>query len=222
MASKMQWVFEGSSTDPCCCEEEPSCCMYPADGLGDTYEAADLPDAVTINWPDHHEGSAGKSGDEYTAEGNEDVVLKRNEAGTAWILEDSSDPENVVTRTVGNCLIRGDGNITPGDDLVEDQFEDSYLVDDFIPAVRWSLCVWDGWDEWDMNYGYLRFDPEQQKWTVEVGEIMPNRKICTKTGNQNTPVGSYSGTAYSWNGTDENGNDLGSTESPATATVSEP
>jgi hypothetical protein len=134
MGALMPWSSSGG--DPCCCVGEPDCCMYPATGLGDTYEAADLPDDVTINWPDHHEGSAEKDGSEYTAEDNEDVILKRNEAGTAWILEDSTDPENVVTRTVGNCLIRGDGNLEPGDDLVEDQFAVCYEVKIYRWVVR--------------------------------------------------------------------------------------
>jgi hypothetical protein len=107
-----------------CCRE-PWCCVFPADGLGDTYQENDLLDKVAINWFKHYEGVADKNGSEYTAGA---IKLKRNEAGTAWVLEDSSDPDKLVRRTVGRCLLLGDGRLKEGDDLVEDQLEASYTV----------------------------------------------------------------------------------------------
>lgn len=130
----------------CSCCEVVECCMYPADELGGGYLEADLPDALQVNWAGQSTGEVGKSGSEYIS-GN--VTLKRNEAGTLWILEDSStDPK--TTRFVGRCLIRGDGNLTQGNDLVEDNFADIYNV--YIPydggvdieVTRTSLCQWYG------------------------------------------------------------------------------
>jgi hypothetical protein len=206
MPSTLQLVPADSETDPCCCE--PDCCMYPADGLGSSYQSADLPSAVTINWPDHHEGSAEKDGSQYTAEGNEDVILKRNVDGTAWILEDSSDPENVVTLAVGNCLIRGDGNFTPGDDEVEDQFAGSYQVEATQTGYtgyydqeieRESLCVWIGegteYQESSATLVYVSggeleeiYPSALYKWLLVLGE---GGTFAVKSGDQNTPVGSY-------------------------------
>lgn len=121
--------------------------MYPASGLGDSYTADDLPDAVTIKWPGHFEGSASKSGSGFTGG---TVTLAVNAGGTAWELTDSADSS---TRTVGDCLICGDGNFTPGDDLVEDQFEPTYnvafaLFYDYCygecTVERTGMCTWDG------------------------------------------------------------------------------
>jgi hypothetical protein len=123
--------------------------MYPADKLGDTYDAADLPDAVTINWPDHLDGNADKVGSGYEGAGG-DVTLTIIDG--KWTLTDTStDPETV--RVVGNCLIRGDGNLEPGDDLVEDQFADCYEVSNpgngndvaagTVQVLRVSLCRWE-------------------------------------------------------------------------------
>jgi hypothetical protein len=132
---------DGKVSCSCCESPEPDCCMYPADKLGDTYEADDLPDAVTINWPGHLEGSADKDGSGYEGAGG-DVTLTVIDG--KWTLKDTStNPETV--RVVGNCLIRGDGNLTQGDDLVEDQFADCYEVDGpdgTLIVTRLSLCEW--------------------------------------------------------------------------------
>jgi hypothetical protein len=110
--------------------------MYPADLLGSTYGADDLPDAVTVNWTDRFVGSMSKSGSGYAGGGATLQVVNG-----IWRLSDSNG-----TRNVGRCLIRGDGNLTQGDDLVEDQFEDTYTLTSIygsIVVTRVSLCRWE-------------------------------------------------------------------------------
>jgi hypothetical protein len=112
--------------------------MYPAQALADgLYTAADLPDAITLLGV----GSLAKSG---TAYGNttNGVILE----GGVWARYLSG------VRATKACLIDGNGNFTPGDDTVEDQFASSYSVDvgEFsgfpgpITVFRRTLCNWQG------------------------------------------------------------------------------
>jgi hypothetical protein len=129
--------------------------MYPAQALADgLYPAGDLPDAITLLGV----GSLVKSGTNYGNATN-GVIL---ESGV-WARYLSG------VRTTKACLIDDDGNLTPGDDLVEDQFPNTLLMaTEFIippgyttlidienaltgygrvPAniilTRVSLCVWE-------------------------------------------------------------------------------
>jgi hypothetical protein len=177
-----------------CCEP---CCMYPADGLGDTYEAADLPATLYGKWADRADGTFTKSGDEYTLG---TVTIRVNAGGTAWEFHDSDDD---ATSTIGNCLIRGDGNYTPEDDAVEDQFEDTYAVGNTgVTVTRVSLCDWISEDQ-----AHLYFSPNDQRWEVNVFEQgigQPDDSdddseswgIYTKDGTQDSPVGGYSKAGY--------------------------
>jgi hypothetical protein len=149
-------ILKNGNVSCTCCDTEPDCCMYPADGLGDTYEAADLPDELNIKWQemvddeltDIFVGSISKSGSGYVS-GTVSLTIIDGK----WTLTDTStDPETV--RVVGNCLIRGDGNLTPGNDTVEDQFADEYNIKfwsgdiigtqfgDEYTVTRISLCLW--------------------------------------------------------------------------------
>lgn len=117
-----------------CCAA--GCCMYPADELGGLYTAADLPDALTINWTGQFTSTVTKSGSGYSGGG---ITLQV--VNNSWQLAQGS-----TTRSVGNCLIRGDGNLTAGNDLVEDQFEDTYTltsIEGSIEVTRVSLCRWE-------------------------------------------------------------------------------
>ena len=128
----------------CTCCEEPSCCMYFATTDTPTFPDTDLPDAVTINWPGHFEGSADRSGRTYSAE---TVSLAINEAKTDWVLSDSATGQS---RTVGECLLREAGG------LVIDQFKAEY---DFNDPYNWGaghsdytlprvgLCLWEYYDD---------------------------------------------------------------------------
>jgi len=118
-----------------CCEQPQSCCMYPAQALADgLYTAADLPDAITLLGV----GSLAKSGTGYGDTTN-GVIL---ESGV-WAKYIGG------VRSTKACLIDDDGNLTPGDDSVEDQFAPTYKVTFFggtleIFIDRISLCVWRG------------------------------------------------------------------------------
>jgi hypothetical protein len=188
-------VVNGQRRVSCsCCESEPFCCMYPADLLGSTYGANDLPDAVTVNWAGRFTGSMGKSGSGY-----EDGGATLQAVDGVWRLSDDAG-----IRNVGRCLIRGDGNLTQGDDLVEDQFEDTYTVDIVgysIPIFRVSLCKWENNnfigddDRWVFS---LEYDEGQYKWLSGGSQFVnpPNQGGLDslgafKTGFQNTPEGPY-------------------------------
>jgi hypothetical protein len=108
--------------------------MYPADQIGVGYVSADLPDAITLRGV----GSLSKSGTDYGNTTN-GVIL---ESGV-WARYVGG------VRTTKPCLFDGNGNKTPGDDAVEDQFEATYTIGwTFIGAQysveveRNSLCGW--------------------------------------------------------------------------------
>jgi hypothetical protein len=194
--SKVQWVATGSATDPCCCEEEPDCCMYPADELGDTFEAADLPDTLYGKWGDRADGTFTKSGSEYTLG---TVTIRVNAGGTAWEFYDSDDD---ATSTIGNCLIRGDGNLTPGDDRVEDQFFDCYelIWSDDIPGngpgsvalIRSGLCFWESEDQqWSLKMAVYEFFGD-----IGIYELRTPVGVCYETGSGSSPAGTYGSSYY--------------------------
>jgi hypothetical protein len=178
-----------------CCEGEPSCCMYPADLLGSTYGANDLPDAVTVNWTDRFVGSMSKSGSGYAGGGATLQIVNG-----IWQLSDSDG-----TRNVGRCLIRGDGNLTQGDDLVEDQFADEYNVQitafpnsefPFLfngTVTRNGLCVWTYFGE-GTGVSLVFFGASFQKWSTggQSGEILVDWAVSGfKESGQNNPTGTH-------------------------------
>jgi hypothetical protein len=104
--------------------------MYPADKLGVDFTNDDLPDDLTVNG-----ASLSRSGSAYGNTTN-GVIF---ESGF-WALYTDG------VRSTSNCLIRGDGNFTAGDDAVEDQFEDTYTltsIEGSIVVTRVSLCRWE-------------------------------------------------------------------------------
>jgi hypothetical protein len=123
-----------------CCAVEPDCCMYPADELGFIFEATELPATLYGKWAGRADGTFTKSGSTFT---NGTVTIRVNSGGTAWEFYDSEDD---ATSTIGNCLIRGDGGLTPENDIVEDQFADCYKANfpgyGTLTLYRVSLCIW--------------------------------------------------------------------------------
>ena len=120
--------------------------MYPASefNIEGGYTEADLPNAITLLGV----GSIAKSGSDYGNTTN-GVIL---ESGV-WAVYLAG------VRTTKACLIDDDGNLTPGDDVVEDQFSATYTVNNFfftgycpeyddgspydnIVLERSSLCGW--------------------------------------------------------------------------------
>ena len=163
-----------------CCSDTPECCILPASQNWEYQEEdsfavhfSEWPEQLRVNWTGHLVGNIDKSATLFQYQTG-DIRIRRNDDFSSWILEDLTDPENIVTRTIGSCLIRGDGGITPGDDLVEDLWADQYItnsVGSFYPPyntytvtfTRVSLC------EWVATSGY---PPECEPWTLSfVGDI---------------------------------------------------
>jgi hypothetical protein len=195
-------VVDGKTRISCTCCAGAECCMYPAAELGDSYAQSDLPDAVTINWPGFASGSAARSGSTYVIGG---TTLGLSLSGTSWVLTNGGD-----TRNVGACLIPDDGGYTLGDDLVEDQFLDTYEVSDFdgfgFTVERQSLCQWYGQYELPFPYegsfntctlfygGLLAGEGSfvlSRKWVILYNYLGAGGSLYTKISPQNTPVGTY-------------------------------
>jgi uncharacterized protein CbrC (UPF0167 family) len=188
-------VIDGQRRVSCsCCEA--GCCMYPAAELGNRYVAEDLPDAVTVNWAGRFTGSMTKSGSGYAGGGATLEVVN-----DIWRLSDTGGDRNV-----GRCLVIGNGNLTQGDDLVEDQFADTYTVerrtetltgppDATYTITRESLCRWCGFDPLRESTICLEYNPPtfagQGHWAMDgFGEATPR--------NNSSPVGNYNDGGSIW------------------------
>jgi hypothetical protein len=246
---KWSIVPSGSETDPCCCEPDPeSCCMYPISELGVSFTEDDLPESVRVTIPAWVEvrplnqfrgtGILNKDVDGSQLYVSGDVFEYREHSGESWVPVSaviSNYIGELYELTVGGdsfgtsqseCLFwkdgtgSGDGNLTPEDDLVEDQFADCYQVD--LPdeqgtatVYRQSLCVWSGNASnpcgqqvllfYCPNSGGFGEDTEgcsPHKWSLSFAHFIvegcqPNDAlIIGKSGNQNSPVGNYPATFY--------------------------
>ena len=158
-----------------CCA---ACCMYSAQGLVDgTLVEADLPAAITLLGV----GSLSRSGTGYGTTTN-GVIFET----PRWAKYVGG------VRTTQSCLITGDGNFTPGDNAVEDQFADSYIITfNGTPGPslpRKSLCSWDDrTDIFDVIFDSVFFNPIAQKWNGNKSTAIG----FVKQGDQSTPVGTY-------------------------------
>jgi hypothetical protein len=138
-----------------------TCCMYPRSGYPDSFSFEDLPEKLNVDFPEGSgEWTLDVTAGIYTPSGTYtlgDLGYGYAESGD-WVLW-YPDPleETYPNRAISPCLITGDGNYTPGDDAVEDQFEATYQVDysailypfpDDVPTgiftvTRSSLCYWE-------------------------------------------------------------------------------
>lgn len=161
--------------------------MYPSSQYGINFGANDLPNEIKLN------GSVlTKNGGSYGDTTN--GIFHQN---GLWVVYQS---ENQTTRS---CLISGDGNFTPNDDLVEDTFLYTYevtYVEGSITAIitvsRIGICSWFGFADIGggtirvlslvYNDTALRGSSNQYKWTLDT-----QFSLRTKSGFQNTPIGSY-------------------------------
>jgi hypothetical protein len=153
--------------------------MYPAASA----VSSDLPDNITLR----NVGSLSKSGTGYGNTTN-GIIL---ESGVWARYIDG-------VRSTKACLISGDGNLTPGDDVVEDQFEAAYnvnLLDSDYTIERRSLCSWDALPEKGFRLEYndnpRDLYPNDSKWYFTDFDDVQFIWIGEKIGNQNTPEGSY-------------------------------
>jgi hypothetical protein len=168
----------------CTCCEAGECCMYPAQALADgLYTVDDLPDSITAI-VEEIEANMDRSGSVfYSTEqfgtipaGNSRIILYSDPIESQWRSEyfDGSGWFPFDFFGSSNCLI---GDYGQGG-TVEDQFADTYAISGPISGTvtRESICVWRGSNLRLTNFGY--------QWIVNGNN---------KTGNQNTPVGSYAG-----------------------------
>lgn len=156
----------------CSCCAGPGCCMYPAQALADgLYSASDLPDQIVFNWaePDGPPISTviDRSGSQYeTNVGTTNLVVRiesnpLNPSVYFWYRQVSGPLFPSADSATNPCLIWGDGGLIPQNDLIEDQFADTYTVNAnleypweeqgspiTIPVngsftlERFSLCQW--------------------------------------------------------------------------------
>ena len=188
---KLSAVFRNGQSIGCCCGGGGvDCCMYSATELesGDM-GASDLPVAITLLGV----GSLPRSGTGY-GDTTGGVIFETD----VWAIYRAD------VRTTRNCLIQGDGNLTPGDDLVEDQFSATYSVTIFhwyfgtlaYTVTRTSLCNWEFGDPDDVVYVSLAYydDTDGHTWNVvyinQTALLPPEQAV--KNGSRSSPVGSYS------------------------------
>jgi hypothetical protein len=185
----------------CCEEQEPDCCMYPANEFAVKYNQDDLPDSVAIDWPNNFFGVLEKDAATYKNE-----IITLDIANFRWRLRNS---ENGQSKIVGRCLFT--------EPTIGDTFPDTYTVVTFggveITVTRKALCVWEGQTiiEQDsfialLAYGsgfsnapldYYEVPTElgaSLKWELAVGFSSPfdsGSSAGTHIGPQNDPVGTY-------------------------------
>jgi len=179
--------------------------MYPASGYGTLYQFDDLPDQIQFKYTNLNEGgffgpftltktlgeNVGYVG------GPEDEVVVQN-VENFWAGSDGGG----ATGGDGECLIynyKQETDLFTYEEIVEDFFADTYAisgpasgtvtrVDSFREeasettgltiTIKYDCGLWTG------SGLRLSFNSTKCKWTVNGNE---------KSGNQNTPVGSYAG-----------------------------
>jgi hypothetical protein len=151
---------DGKVSCECC---STVCCMYPASGLDADpgYTVDDLPETLIVNLvaagfdgePTNAEFNKSVSSPYYYSYTNDSDTWRIKNDGTVWSVGLLVD-DAFYDFPVGECLITGDGNYTPEDDAVEDQFDPDYSVDFYIAwdsydisatgktVTRSSLCCW--------------------------------------------------------------------------------
>jgi len=175
--AQLPWHDPGAAEeDKCCCGGGETCCLYPSSGIaaGD-FLLADLPDAIsyvdsgtpyswgrlgalqTVEVFAYNVGtgmweSIGDVSFCYDYSGGYFIGYKAD--GSSWIMVvyNAGDDRYEILFSIGPCLITGDGNLTPGDDTVEDQFDSTYTLSWTSPwgnpntatVVRTGPCSWEG------------------------------------------------------------------------------
>jgi hypothetical protein len=153
-------VVSGQRRVSCsCCPSDVECCMYPADQIGISYTANDLPDEILF-------ATVGSEGNFITATRDgtnfvmqdlfapgEDVVVGLNNGSWQLWVEAGFGPDFIIGDYSENCLINWPS--APFDKIpaIADNFADTYYFSDGptnannIALNRISLCVWES-EEW--------------------------------------------------------------------------
>ena len=195
----------------CTCCEAPACCMYPAQALVDgLYTVDDLPDQVLYSDGFRPDTILQKTlnpalvlgvGYIWPQDGSDDAGL------FFIVVNDGADP---IVWQFGDDGGEGGNECLITSDLTKDQFADSYTITYpptpiSVVVTRISLCVWRGNDAcgrpWYLMYGdqepFVAGNPYSWHIWMAIDEGDPcgdfQQPIASKTGFQNTPVGSYLG-----------------------------
>lgn len=179
---------DGKVSCSCC---EAGCCMYSAQKLANgIYSADDLPDSVILNYGLDENFELTRSGAEFLG-GIYKLALGTlpNSTKPQWLLY-----VNNIRSSNNSCLITGDGGLTPGNNIIEDKFEDTYYLSaTFLPPYeyfsfsnqplfRTSLCSWiSGY------YGLYYYPFGRDFWLV----TFPGIDGTGSNQRLNTPVGQY-------------------------------
>jgi hypothetical protein len=183
-----------------CCDAPETCCMYPADGLGDTYEVEDLPEAVVLTYignlgalPEANAVIFTRGGTPpvyYIATIGEDEVAIAIDEGFNWYYEFEGERDG---QPLGECLIfpaDADGN------FVEDQFADCYEVEFAAEnpsdsgthtVIRRGLCVWSSEIEGSEPGGVvLVYDDVLCQWEIQMDNIYAKESQSSPEGEYNS------------------------------------
>ena len=172
----------------CACCAAGACCMYPADRLEVSYTEYDLLETVSLTYDFAVGLVLTKNGSTYGPEsvGSYEYRITHDPAGWQIEVKESGGGWTILDSGI-ECLITGDGNLTPGDDSVEDQFAATYtanvdptFADAYTETItRISLCVWQG--------ATVTLTMADIIWSYDVTDLGGENK----TTDQNTPIGSY-------------------------------
>jgi hypothetical protein len=173
---------DGKVSCSCC---DSACCMYPAQGFLDgDYAEDDLPDEILVTYDLlTSEPFSKQSGGYYTDDATGTFfIVAYNEptSSKTWCFCSTASPTGDQD-AISSCLITGDGNLTPGDDAVEDQFESTYSIGGDT-VTRVSLCVWTGSKSGGGTWT-LKYNSTTAKWNLNGHE--------KSSGNQSSPTGTY-------------------------------
>jgi len=202
--AQLPWHDPGAAEgDKCCCGGGETCCLYPSSGIaaGDFF-LADLPAAISYvdSGTPYSWGKLGAIQTEevfaynvgtglwesigdvsfcYDYSGGYFIGYKADGSSWVMVVYNAGDDRYEILFSIGPCLITGDGNLTPLDDTIEDQFEPTYRVtfDVWVSGVfdtswdieaeRNSLCAWVG-STGDYGSVNLNHNPESGKFEYSV------------------------------------------------------
>ena len=194
---------DGVQRVSCSCCEEAFCCPYPADQLGVGYTQDDLPDTIDVEGlilgvPERIIVS--RSGSFYGPI-NQSIF---NGTDFSEFIFVASDIEVRWFRNTTNGEPLGLGEPCLFQTLEEgaailDTFADAYTIEFLdgkqVTVTRESLCSWFG----TANIGgfeyeaSLTYNDQTFEWEASFSTVDISSGLNSKDGNQNTPVGTYSG-----------------------------
>ena len=190
---------------PECCGG--GCCPYPADQLGVGYTQDDLPDTIDLDITfDTTPGTIitlSRSGDRYgpytSASGVSTYILVDFYFSSTlewYLFSTDGDPLFDQYTAINPCLFRPfTGELQRITDTFADTYTVEFLTGKQVTVTRESLCSWFGTANID-GFEYeasLTYNDETFEWEASFSTVDISSGLNSKDGNQNTPVGTYSG-----------------------------